>query len=65
MIRIRHALAAVAVPATLCFHAVMAADEPSFSPPPGVEVKEEGPRKLKYYKIPNIPKDKPIVTYCT
>ena len=33
-----------------------AADAPSFAPPPGVEVHEEGPRKLKYYKIPNIPK---------
>jgi hypothetical protein len=45
-------LAAAAVPA---MPGAWAAGKSSFSPPPGVEVREEGPRKLRYYKIPNIP----------
>ena len=47
--------------AALCTSGAGAKDRPkgpgsSFSPPPGAEVREEGPRKLPYYKIPNVPK---------
>jgi dipeptidyl aminopeptidase/acylaminoacyl peptidase len=50
------ALAVLATASSSWLSAASGADAPSFSPPPGVEVREEGPRKLKYYKIPNIPK---------
>lgn len=33
-----------------------AARPPSWNPPAGVEIREEGPRKLRYYRIPNLPK---------
>lgn len=48
--------AAVALAVSACSSSLDAPPRPSFSPPPGVQVAEEGPRKLRYYKIPNVPK---------
>ena len=50
------ALAVLAAAFSASLPVASAADAPSFAPPPGVQVSEEGPRKLKFYKIPNIPK---------
>ncbi len=50
------AVAVIAATLSVVPVAAPAADAPAFAPPPGVEVREEGPRKLRYYKIPNIPK---------
>lgn len=50
------ALAVLAAAFSSSLSVASAADAPSFAPPAGVQVSEEGPRKLRFYKIPNIPK---------
>ncbi len=42
--------------ATLSALPVAAMAAGGFAPPDGVEVREEGPRKLRFYKIPSLPK---------